>query len=94
MGKFFVFFLFWTACLFQVETLTKFRISGTVTCAYNKNFRYEVVPWEWDTFFSNAIGGMNTGDGRGSGNFRVEGQEDNDGWWIVNWFDRSVQQDL
>ncbi|CAP23306.1 Protein CBG02186 [Caenorhabditis briggsae] len=79
MGKFFVFFLFWTSCLIQVETLTKFRIGGTVTCDYNKNYDYHVTLYEWDVLQDNQIGLVSSGIGRGSGGFHIEGEDTHDG---------------
>ncbi|CAO4383863.1 unnamed protein product [Caenorhabditis nigoni] len=86
MGKFVVFFLFWTSCLIQVETLTKFRVGGTLTCDYNKKFEYLVTLFEDDILYDEPMGIRSTGHGRGSSSFSVQGRDTDDGWvilWVV-----------
>ncbi|PIC16521.1 hypothetical protein B9Z55_023099 [Caenorhabditis nigoni] len=83
MLKFFVFFLFCTSCLIQVETLTKFRVGGTLTCDYNKKFEYLVTLFEDDILYDEPMGIGSTGHGRGSSSFNVQGQDTDDGWVIL-----------
>ncbi|PIC16515.1 hypothetical protein B9Z55_023094 [Caenorhabditis nigoni] len=90
MGKFFVFFLFWTSCLIHVETLTNFRIGGELACAYNKDFQYEVTLFEWDWIDDDKIGFVSSGRGHGSGGFHIEGKDTHDGPGN-NYFDMYLQ---
>ncbi|PIC16520.1 hypothetical protein B9Z55_023098 [Caenorhabditis nigoni] len=75
MGKFFVFFLFWTSCLIQVETVTKFRIGGQLICDYNKDFRYSIYLYDRDLI----IGRTRNEHVRGSVNFSMLGRDINRG---------------
>ncbi|CAO4383858.1 unnamed protein product [Caenorhabditis nigoni] len=72
MGKFFVFFLFWTSCLIQVETLLKFRISGQVICDYYENPNFHMKLKDRDIRIGLA-------EYHGSGYFSIFGEDTNMG---------------
>ncbi|CAP24403.2 Protein CBG03503 [Caenorhabditis briggsae] len=79
------FFLFLLFSVSSVESKTNFHIGGELYCAYDKEFRYQVILFEWDPFDAHDL--LDTTYVQKSyklGKYVVEGEDYDDGQWPFN----------
>ncbi|CAO4375297.1 unnamed protein product [Caenorhabditis nigoni] len=82
MCRFFIFLLFLVS---SVEPTTKFHIGGELYCAYDKEFRYQVILFEWDPWDANdALDTTYVRKAYKLGKYTVEGEDSSDGLWLFD----------